>query len=467
MLFDHCAAYSFGKIPKGGKALYESSISPGPGQYSPNSNYIKESIKGFKMCGNDRNYNKKPMTSDCTGVGKYQIPSNFGEGPKYSMKGISGTDNPCANNCSPGPGAYNPMNTKKGPAYSLGGRLNKQEESAKNPGVGQYDIRTDKSLQVPSTRFGDEPKGSLANMNNPSNFLKWNDEPSPGNYSPNANYVKTTYPKYSFGTDKRFNGTKATCPSEIGPGSYKFKPAFGNEGRATSMGAIPYKSTLKDCYTTPGPGAYNSTMYHKPNIKGFKMGSSPRDMENLAIKHNYPGPGNDGSSLKKLLDKSPKWGMGTGTDTMQNPNIPFNNNSISPGPGKYNTRQKIGEGGPKYSLGPKDKYPDTKWKESIPGPHEYYSNMNTLKKNPKWKFGSEMRGNSSRAGYKNENPGPADYNICKSFEAPSYRFDKSNRLGLKTSNIVGPGFYKIPCSIVDVNNYTRDSGKFDPNFRYV
>ena len=45
-------------------------------------------------------------------------------------------------------------------------------------------------------------------------------------------------------------------------------------------------------------------------------------------------------------------------------------------------------------------------------------------------------------------------------------FGKSARMGDDKNKIAGPGSYRIPCSIVDVNDYTRAAGKFDPQFRY-
>ena len=84
------------------------------------------------------------------GVGNYSIPSSFPEGPKYSMKGPTGGYDPSKTNCSPGPGAYHPIYKSGAPAYSLGGRSDITPDNAHNPGVGGYNIRTDKSLVAPS-----------------------------------------------------------------------------------------------------------------------------------------------------------------------------------------------------------------------------------------------------------------------------------------------------------------------------
>ena len=38
---------------------------------------------------------------------------------------------------------------------------------------------------------------------------------------------------------------------------------------------------------------------------------------------------------------------------------------------------------------------------------------------------------------------------------------------IKKSDSPGPGQYHIPCSFDDINDYTREQGQFDPNFRYI
>ena len=84
------------------------------------------------------------------GVGMYNIPSTFPKGPKYTMKGPNRGAEISKTNCSPGPGVYNPLIKSSAPAYSLRGRPNYIPYNAKNPGPGDYDVRTNKSLIVPS-----------------------------------------------------------------------------------------------------------------------------------------------------------------------------------------------------------------------------------------------------------------------------------------------------------------------------
>ena len=52
---------------------------------------------------------------------------------------------------------------------------------------------------------------------------------------------------------------------------------------------------------------------------------------------------------------------------------------------------------------------------------------------------------------------------------PEWKIGKASKNGMMKigKGNPGPGMYRIPCSIVDVNDYTREKGNFDKNFRYV
>ena len=92
--------------------------------------------------------------------------------------------------------------------------------------------------------------------------------------------------------------------------------------------------------------------------------------------------------------------------------------------------------GPKYTL--RGKF-DIKDKEKRPGVGQYNifrSNQFIMKKEPKWKIGKASR--------------------------EDLDFLTSDKRGNP-----GPGMYKIPCSVVDVNGYTREKGNFDKNVIYV
>ncbi|MCQ2818669.1 MAG: hypothetical protein MJ252_15490 [archaeon] len=59
-----------------------------------------------------------------------------------------------------------------------------------------------------------------------------------------------------------------------------------------------------------------------------------------------------------------------------------------------------------------------------------------------------------------------EYDAKNKRAAPKYKFGTEPRCKSAKTDTPGPQ-YHIPCSIVDVNDYTREAGKFDPNYRYI
>ena len=92
---------------------------------------------------------------------------------------------------------------------------------------------------------------------------------------------------------------------------------------------------------------------------------------------------------------------------------------------------------------------------------------NNKRKNPSWKIGSSQREDLIKKEKKKNFPGPGSYKIRNKIKKGGFKFGTSNRLNNNINDTPGPGSYKIPCSIVDVNGYTRAQGKFNKNFRYV
>ena len=68
-------------------------------------------------------------------------------------------------------------------------------KSEVTPGPGNYDLRKDKSLMVPSYKFGTEKKDGL-------DLAQTKYVPGPGNYEFNTNN-RVSSPKYKFGSQKR------------------------------------------------------------------------------------------------------------------------------------------------------------------------------------------------------------------------------------------------------------------------
>ena len=95
--------------------------------------------------------------------GKYEYKSYIGEGPKYTFRDTFDIDglkkekrhqNAHKVQPSPGPGHYNIPEENKGPKYTISCRYKKRKSKKdKVPGVGEYELRKESSLEVPSYKF--------------------------------------------------------------------------------------------------------------------------------------------------------------------------------------------------------------------------------------------------------------------------------------------------------------------------
>ena len=322
----------------------------------------------------------------------------------------------------------------------------KSEEENSVPGVGKYNLRS--SLKVPVTKFGTEKKGlTFDNIVSPGpgkynmrekeygktkleysipkaqkiNPRPWT--PGPGKYDPKINNIKTSSSKYSFPKNPKL---KYFYNSNPAPNKYDTSKKFGEDALKITMSPCP-RPELK--YNgVPGPDKY------KPDFEKFKktypryiMGKDTRK-DLYDIDPSFPGPNKYviKDAFNSRNKKSPKWKIGTGK------RLTLYNNNKAPGVGMYSLRKSYNEG-IKYSF--RGKY-SIKNKEKRPGVGQYNvskSSQITLKKEPQWKIGTALK----------------DDKILEKKENP------------------GPGMYSIPCSMVDVNNYTREKGNFDKNFRYI
>ena len=320
------------------------------------------------------------------------------------------------------------------------------EEGNGVPGVGKYNIRS--SLEVPVTKFGTEKKGLyFGNITSPGpakynmrekEYGKTKIEysipkavnipprpwtPGPGKYDPNTNKIKASILQYSFPKNPKLKYFYNTNP---GPDKYNITNKFGEDGKKITMS--PYGRPGLKFNGNPGPN------YYHPDYKKLKrtypkyiIGTSKRK-ELYNIEPSFPAPNkysiNDKFNSKR--PKSPTWKIGTG----KRPPLYMNNKT--PGVGIYSLRKSQNDA-PRYSF--RWKY-SIKDKEKRPGVGQYNvskSSQITMKKEPAWKIGTASK----------------KFEVKKEKENP------------------GPGMYSIPCSMVDVNDYTREKGNFDKNFRYV
>ena len=326
---------------------------------------------------------------------------------------------------------------------------NKEQEQEENgiPGVGKYNLRG--SLTVPVVKFGTEKKGlNYDNIVSPGpakynlrekEYGKTNTRytipkgprgiqqrpftPGPGKYDPLQKLTKENSLKYSFPKERRLNYVYNSNP---GPNKYNTTNKFGKDAKKISMSPFGRKPPKYNDF--PGPNKYNPNYkVLKTKYPKYRIGTAKR--MNLYDTNTFPAPNRyytkDNYNSKR--PKSPTWKIGTGKRP------PLYRINKTPGVGIYSLRNNRNDG-PKYTFGLNNKI---KNKEKRPGVGQYNvgkSSIITMKKEPRWKIGKSSR-DDLLTNDKRGNP--------------------------------GPGMYCIPCSIVDVNEYTREKGKFDENFRYI
>ena len=442
MKFSYVPAYGFGKARKLELNKTDQLITPGPGKYEP----IKHSTQ-LPLWRIGTSQRGKESNNEIPGPGEYNLRFKFPDGPSYSI--ASKYTKNLEEEVTPGPAQYSPKNLNEKSSYTFGHKY-KDKTKDMSPGPGKYNLRTEKDLLVPSSIFGHEKKLQAANR---EKF------PGPGKYKCNIDTTNIKHPNYSFGREKRKTDLINDTP---GPGSYQHKEYVGKEGKKISM-ALKYKS--KSMEYIPGPGQYSShnctSIFKK--LPDIKIGKDKR-FSTSNLFEDQPGPGqyNDGEKVKFVKLQKPSWKIGTGLRK------PLNEISDSPGPAKYNLRGNIGEGAPQYSM--RIKECDSKKRFITPGPGRYNNDdMHNFKHYPSWKIGTSNRDDLLKRKIREGVPGPGAYQYNQKHlqSPPKYGFGTQKRYKDKFNDNPGPGSYHIPCSMIEVNNYTREQGIFDDNYKFI
>lgn len=304
-------------------------------------------------------------------------------------------------------------------------------------------------------RFGKEKKDGIT-----STDCKFT--PGPGDYNNQSLLSSRINPKFSFGKELRVKEDQYIncCP---GPGDYKFKEYIGKEAPKITISSKFNRQFSAACLI-PGPGQYNQTTCSVlSKAPSYKIGTATRDPINK-LKETNPGPGQyvPDKCTNAVRAKTPSWLIGTSQRLPLNPSDPS-----FPGVGNYNIAKDIGLG-PKMTIADKNIHDNTS-KNQMPGPGQYNTNSSVnLLKHPAWKIGLSTRDDLIRKVIKDNVPGPGLYTTNSNIDQKNqHRFGTQKRNNTKQDSFPGPGQYRIPCSVVDVNDYTRTIGKFNPEFRYV
>ena len=443
MKFSYVPAYGFGRAKKNELAKTDQLITPAPNKYSPKKVLHKE--PEWKIGTSLR---PKESNLDYPGPGTYNTRFKFPDGPCYSMAGRK-KDEIDKDQITPGPSTYNPKKFGEKSSYTFGHKY-KIKENEVTPGPGNYDIRKEKDLNVPSNIFGHEKKFFASKE---SELV-----PGPGQYNGDINTTNIQHPKFSFGREKRVTDKINENP---GPGAYKHLLYTGHEGKKISIG-LRFKS--KSSVDLPGPGQYSSYNYNMVSKKlpDIKIGKANRFITDNSSAEN-PGPGQyESNNINYIKLQKPSWKIGTSIRR------PLNETVDTPGPGKYNLSRDIGIGKPMYSMRIKDKEKSDRY--ITPGPGRYNNGeMNNYKHYPEWKIGTSKRDDELQRQIREGFPGPGNYHANETHLAskPKYAFGKQKRYKDKYNDNPGPGSYHIPCSIIEVNDYTRRQGVFDKNYQYI
>lgn len=164
MKFTHSSAYSFGRdnkckiiyfitrqIRKNGQTNYSRTrfICSRYNERDFTPLEVNINFKLIKRIGTDAR--SKSYSNPNPGPGQYTVGGYIGKAPKYTMASKSGAVDPNKYIVSPGPGIYTPKYDSqfRNFSYSISGRHNASKCDS-TPGPGNYNVRSEKNLEVPS-----------------------------------------------------------------------------------------------------------------------------------------------------------------------------------------------------------------------------------------------------------------------------------------------------------------------------
>ncbi len=507
-------AYTFTHAPIG-ENIDPTKLPPGPGQY----NLEKDNDKPKYSFGKDDR--SQSTVDEVPGPGQYPIKSTVGEGPKITIADKLNYDpNSKEQKQMPGPGEYIIKSGPNGPFYSIG-TSQRQEMVKKKDSPGPADYKTD-NLNIirnknPEWKIGtgnradladgdkdvpgagayykpELPKGPYYSITGKGNMndIKDNGVPGANAYLPNLSDLRKApaytfthapldenidptkvtpgpgqykldkdndKPKYSFGKEIK-NKPMLTDPNP-GPGEYPFKSTVGEGAKITIGERRPYDPEEKEREGVPGPGNYKV----KEGDKGPKYSIGKSTRPEMVKKTDTPGPADYtlDKGTKATKNKNPEWKIGTG-----NRGDLAEGDKDVPGAGEY-YKPELPKG-PYYSITGKGNMNEIK-DNGVPGANAYDIEKSSAvkKKNPSWKIGTSGRDDVVKKKIKENVPGPGTYEQEDKTKTkhPEVKFGTGKRNDEKPNDVPGPGSYRIPCSIVDLNDYTREQGDWEPEYRYV
>ena len=388
----------------------------------------------------------------------------------------------------PGPGSYDIEDKNKGPSYYFGLTEKNQRKVPKKefyPPVGIYDLRKEKDLEVPCTVFSKEPKIKKRKI---SKRLILN---------PNYEILTTRTAQWSFGEGYAITANKENIKKEKEKKNIKNKdyrnnklrsstplPSnkdfihtfFGKEGHSYTFSKEKYSHdddfdvAQNKKKNGPEPGKYNRLKYI-PDTPSYTMG---RKLINLNVKKNKENnkenpliERNIKYDFLSLNKTSPSYSFGPKEGPILNKKgIKLDSRSINktenstPEIRDYNN-DRIPQG-PKYTFGEIRK---EKKKEEFPGPTDYDYKLPSS--GTFFTFSVKGEDEHIKQVLKDNYPGPGQYPIKDVYYSKNSTINPIHEKEKKKEEIPGPGAYKIPTSFDYLSTSTRESGTWNPNYRYV
>ena len=456
-------------------------LTPGPGKYQIRDISIK--TPSWQI-GKDKRQCVQ-INSKTPGSGTYEYETYIGEGPKYTIRQKFGEDgllkekrhpNAYKKTEVPGPGHYDPRDLTGSPKYTIGEKH--QPKKIKGlfkleiPGVGKYELAKD--FSAPSYKIGNEKRKNLE-IN--YSALK---NPGPDKYNPYNKDISSTTPKWTFSKTERFANKKPKSAfirrlNVPGPGSYEMKTYVGKEGPHYTFNKVIYNHTdasdesmLKKIIDYPSPFSYLKNRIYTPDTPIYTMSKLSRE-KTATSSDKYllttPGPQkyHPNKYVSSTMKKFPIWTMNKdGKDKKKKSKV---KRIQTPGPGHYTIKNGLLPSGPVYSMAKRFK---KKEKNVWPGPGKYEAVNVHFQTEPKYSFGKEERKDDKLATTKKDNfPGPNKYKTEDSKFNNVGNFTRDKRYKDEKFITPGPGTYKIPTSFDYIAEYSRQSGSFNPNFKYV
>lgn len=449
-------------------------FTPSPTKYQIND----LSIKTPKWTISKPPEKKKPKKK---GSFNYKYKTYIGEGPKYTFrpkydedgitegKRIQGAPKKTE---VPGPGFYEISDSKTVPTFTFGlkhyPKIIKGLFRLNTPGVGAYNLRKDRDLNVPCFKMGKEERKNLL-LNETA--LKYNNAVSKLKIEIDE-ITSTTTPKWTLYKVDRFSKKpKSAYIKRLnvpGPGTYPIRTCMGEGPKYTFAKDKNNHSDAEDEYVSrktlryPGPTTYHKNITYNPSGPFISMSKLKRvEVGSDKFLLSTPGPNTYNPNKKYLSTWTlfPSWNWHQKETKSKSKSS--SKDKVTPGPGEYNYKNEIGFG-PKYSFGKRLK---KNKKDDFPGPGSY--NINTVVFNgPSYTI--RAREKEKTVDDKNiKETKPLKTEVATTKDTRGFSFPKAEYIQKIKFIVPGPGQYRIPTSFDYISNLTREKGMFDPTYRYV